>query len=136
MVVWPSPPAPAPTWHLHTCTHAGLARKKTAGAVLAQINSLEGEGARGADDAFAGSGVEKPETVQGLLSEEKDELLAGLMGGGEQGGEEEEAEEAEEAEEEVSLEEAMEQYKDQYHDCMTQVKAFISFFQVRRVVDC
>ena len=45
---------------------------------------------------------------------------------GEEEGEEEE-------EEEVTLEEAMAEYKEQAHDCMTQVKAFISFFQVGHV---
>ena len=40
--------------------------------MLAQINSLEGEGARAGDDAFAGSGVERPKNLQQLLQEEKD----------------------------------------------------------------
>ena len=124
--------APLPSAPRHTYYCTGLARKKTAGAVLAQINSLEGDGARGADDAFAGSGVEKPDNIQGLLNEEKDQLLDGVLGGDEWAEQEEEGEQDEEAEEEMSLEEAMEDYKEQYHDCMTQVKAFISFCQVRR----
>ena len=113
----------------------GLARKKTAGAVLSQINSLEGDGARGADDAFAGSGVEKPASAQDIMNEEKDALLDELIGAGDYDGadegNEEEEEEDEEEDEDESLEEVLEQYHEEYHDCMTQLKAFISFFQVR-----
>ena len=101
--------------------------------MLAQISSLEGEGARGADNAFAGSGVEKPTNVQTLLQEEKDQALQGLLGNEERSEAAEGEEEAEAEEEAPTLEEAMEEYQDHWDDCMAHTKAFISFFQVRRV---
>ena len=92
-----------------------LAHKKAGGAVLAHINSLED---KGADDAFAASGVQKPKHVRDLLVEEVQGdpdafCLFCLL-----------------HYDEVTEEEAMEAFHEQGHDCMEQCKAFISFFQV------
>ena len=103
------------------------------------MKSLEGEGARAGDDAFAGSGVEKPKNLQGLLNEEKEKLIDETLGqdgdanedgveAGEQAeGEEEEGGDGMTAEERKEM---REEAQEEWDDCMTQLKAFISYFQV------